>query len=218
MPAIHDGSDMTLTSTSEAVKGFIKFGNSSYNEAEDVLDIAGTIQAEAITMATGAGNGKVLQSDAEGKASWVEPASLVGPQGPAGAPGAVLQTTVALNAADIIGMNASPVELVEAPGAGKALVFLGLVANVTRTATGFTGGGAVSAKYAGGADVMATIAASVLTGAAGQTISRRIPADLSDLAVAAVENKALVLTNADAPFADGTGSAEITVFYATVDV
>ena len=101
---------------------------------------------------------------------------------------------------------------------GTALVFLGLVANVTRTATGFTGGGAVSAKYAGGADVMATIAASVLTGAAGQTISRRIPADLSDLAVAAVENKALVLTNADAPFADGTGTAEVTVLYATIDV
>ena len=115
-------------------------------------------------------------------------------------------------------MSVTPVELVAAPGEGKALVFLGLVANVTRTETGFTGGGAVSAKYAGGADVMATIAASVLTGAAGQTISRRIPADLSDLAVAAVENKALVLTNADAPFADGTGTAEVTVLYATIDV
>ena len=65
---------------------------------------------------------------------------------------------------------------------------------------------------------MATIAASVLTGAAGQTFTSRIPADLSDLALANVENKALVLTNADAPFADGTGTAEVTVLYATVDV
>jgi hypothetical protein len=125
---------------------------------------------------------------------------------------------VSLSAADLIGMSVAPVELVAAPGEGKALVFLGLVANVTRTETGFTGGGAVSVKYAGGADVMATIAASVLTGAAGQTISRRIPADLSDLALANVENKALVLTNADAPFADGTGTAEVTVLYATIDV
>lgn len=218
MPDIYEGNNRRITSTSQAAKGSILFGKSSYSEAQDILDIAGTIQAEAITMATGAGNGKVLQSDAEGKASWVELASLVGPQGPAGAPGAVLQTTVALNAADIIGMNASPVELVEAPGAGKALVFVGLIANVTRTNTAFTGGGAISAKHAGGSDVMSSLAATVVTGAAGQSISYRTPADLSDLAAAAVENKALVLTNADAPFADGTGSAEITVFYATVDV
>ena len=216
MPDIYEGNNRRITSTSQAAKGSILFGKSSYSEAQDILDIAGTIQAEAITMATGAGNGKVLQSDAEGKASWVELASLVGPQGPAGAPGAVLQTTVALNAADIIGMNASP-------GAGgsssrQALVFVGLIANVTRTNTAFTGGGAISAKHAGGSDVMSSLAATVVTGAAGQSISYRTPADLSDLAVAAVENKALVLTNADAPFADGTGSAEITVFYATVDV
>ena len=42
---------------------------------------------------------------------------------------------------------------------------------MTRTETGFTGGGAISAKYAGGADVMATVAATVLTGAAGQTFT-----------------------------------------------
>jgi hypothetical protein len=222
MPDIYEGNNRRITSTSQAAKGSILFGNSSYNEAEDVLDIAGTLQTEAFSMETGAGDGKVLTSDSEGNASWGDgtpgPQGDPGPPGPAGAPGAVLQTTVALNAADIIGMNASPVELVAAPGEGKALVFLGLVANVTRTETGFTGGGAVSAKYAGGSDVMSSLAATVVTGAAGQSISYRTPADLSDLAVADVENKALVLTNADVPFAGGTGSAEITVFYATVDV
>lgn len=219
MPDIYEGNNRRITSTSQAAKGSILFGNSSYNEAEDVLDIAGTLQTEAFSMETGAGDGKVLTSDSEGNASWGD--GTPGPQGepgPAGASGAALQATVSLEAADLIGMSVTPVELVAAPGEGKALVFLGLVANVTRTETGFTGGGAVSAKYAGGADVMATIAASVLTGAAGQTISRRIPADLSDLAIAAVENKALVLTNADAPFADGTGTAEVTVLYATIDV
>jgi len=70
MPAIHDGNDMILTSTSEAVKGLIKFGLSAYNEAEDVLDIAGTIQAEALTLPTGASAGHVLTSDADGVATW----------------------------------------------------------------------------------------------------------------------------------------------------
>lgn len=222
MPDIYEGNNRRITSTSQAAKGSILFGNSSYNEAEDVLDIAGTIQTEALVLPTGAAPGLVMTCDAEGNAGWGDgtpgPQGDPGPPGPAGASGAALQATVSLEAADIIGMSVTPVELVAAPGEGKALVFLGLVANVTRTETGFTGGGAVSAKYAGGADVMATIAASVLTGAAGQTISRRIPADLSDLAVAAVENKALVLTNADAPFADGTGTAEVTVLYATIDV
>lgn len=72
MPAIHDGSDMTLTSTSEAVKGFIKFGASAYDEANDVLNIAGTIQTEALVLPTGAAPGLVMTCDAEGNAGWGE--------------------------------------------------------------------------------------------------------------------------------------------------
>ncbi len=197
-----DGDGLTLQSTAGAVKGSILFGASAYDEVNDRLGIGTAAPAVALdVVGDGAITGNLDVAGTITSAGFISP-----------------QVTVQLSAADIIGMSVAPVELVAAPGEGKALVFLGLIANVTRTATGFTGGGAVSAKYAGGADVMATIAASVLTGAAGQTISRRIPADLSDLALANVENKALVLTNADAPFADGTGTAEVTVLYATIDV
>ena len=197
-----DGDDLTLQSTAGSTKGSILFGASAYDEVNDRLGIGTAAPAVALdVVGDGAITGNLDVAGTITSAGFVSP-----------------QATVSLEAADIIGMSVAPVELVAAPGEGKALVFLGLVANVTRTATGFTGGGAVSAKYADGADVMATIAAAVITGAAGQTISRRIPADLSDLDIAAVENKALVLTNADAPFADGTGTAEVTVLYATIDV
>lgn len=197
-----DGDGLTLQSTAGAVKGSILFGASAYDEVNDRLGIGTAAPAVALdVVGDGAITGNLDVAGTITSAGFISP-----------------QATVSLSAADLIGMSVAPVELVAAPGEGKALVFLGLVANVTRTETGFTGGGAVSAKYAGGADVMATIAASVITGAAGQTISRRIPADLSDLDIAAVENKALVLTNADAPFAEGTGTAEVTVLYATVDV
>ena len=202
MPDIYEGKNRRITSTSQAEKGKILFGASAYDEVNDRLGIGTAAPAVALdVVGDGAITGNLDVAGTITSAGFISP-----------------QVTVQLSAADIIGMSVTPVELVAAPGEGKALVFLGLVANVTRTETGFTGGGAVSAKYAGGADVMATIAASVLTGAAGQTISRRIPADLSDLDIAAVENKALVLTNADASFADGTGTAEVTVLYATIDV
>ena len=196
------GDDLTLQSSSDGTKGSILLGTSAYDEVNNRLGIGTatpTVQLDVV--GDGAISGDLAVAGTITSAGFVSP-----------------QASVSLTAANIIGMSVTPVELVAAPGAGKALVFLGLVANVTRTDTAFTGGGAVSAKYAGGSDVMATIASSVITGAAGQTISRRIPADLSDLDIAAVENKALVLTNADVPFADGTGTAEVTVLYTTIDV
>lgn len=196
------GDDLTLQSSSDGTKGSILLGTSAYDEVNNRLGIGtATPTVPLDVVGDGAISGDLAVTGTITSAGFISP-----------------QATVQLSAANIIGMSVTPVELVAAPGAGKALVFLGLVANVTRTETGFTGGGAISAKYAGGADVMATIAATVITGAAGQSISRRIPTVLSDLAIAAVENKALVLTNADAPFADGTGTADVTVLYTTIDV
>ena len=70
MPVYQEGNDTRITSTSEAVKGDILFGNSAYNEAEDVLNIAGTIQTEALVLPTGAAPGLVMTCDAEGNAGW----------------------------------------------------------------------------------------------------------------------------------------------------
>jgi hypothetical protein len=60
MPDIYEGNNRRITSTSQAAKGSILFGKSSYNEAEDVLDIAGTIKAESITLTDGKSDGYVL--------------------------------------------------------------------------------------------------------------------------------------------------------------
>lgn len=202
MAVIEGTTNLTIESNSTAVKGKILLGTSAYDEVNNRLGIGtATPTVPLDVVGDGAISGDLAVTGTITSAGFISP-----------------QATVQLSAANIIGMSVAPVELVAAPGAGKALVFLGLVANVTRTETGFTGGGAISAKYAGGADVMATIAATVITGAAGQTVTCRTPVVLSDLAIAAVENKALVLTNADAPFADGTGTADVTVLYTTIDV
>lgn len=81
MPAIHDGSDMTLTSTSEAVKGLIKFGTSAYDEVNNrlgignaaptvELEVTGDIKAESITLTDGKSDGHVLTSNADGLGTW----------------------------------------------------------------------------------------------------------------------------------------------------
>lgn len=81
MPAIHDENDMTLTSTSEAVKGLIKFGTSAYDEVNNrlgignaaptvELEVTGDIKAESITLTDGKSDGHVLTSNADGLGTW----------------------------------------------------------------------------------------------------------------------------------------------------
>lgn len=127
-------------------------------------------------------------------------------------------TAAPLTAQNIKDMYGAPVTLIAAPGANKAIIVHDLVFEMKRSATAFTGGGAVSIEYASGSDVVATIAAAVVTGAAGTTLSSRVMVDLSDVALANIENDAIKITNATAAFADGTGTAEVHIWYSVIDV
>lgn len=121
-------------------------------------------------------------------------------------------TTVSLTAAQINGMNVTPVTLVAAPGAGKVVIVDCVTLKMTTTATAFANGGALEIRYTNGSGtkVTADIAAAVVTAGAGTSFTnvRGIEASLTGTA-----NAAVVLTNATAPFITGTGTAVITIEY-----
>lgn len=130
--------------------------------------------------------------------------------------------TVALTAANMLAMYAAPV-LVVAPIAGKAIIVDSVEFVIVRTATSFAAGGVVAVQYdstvnGGGTLTHATIAAAVLTAAAGTTYTARVPAvaGLSDIATASITNIGLYISNATAAFTTGTGTATLTVRYHTV--
>lgn len=124
---------------------------------------------------------------------------------------------VTITSQNILDMNGAPVTVIASPGAGKSILVHDLVFTMTRTGTAYANGGAVSFEYAAGQDVVATIAATVVTGAAGTTTSRRIPVDYSDVAVADTQDDVLRVTNATAPFITGTGTAIVEILYSIVD-
>lgn len=136
-----------------------------------------------------------------------------------GADYSVQHVTKALTAANIIAMYTTPVALIAAQGAGKSIVVTKLVFTITRTSTAFTGGGAAIVQYGstangGGTQALdSTLAATVITGAAGATVSARNGAVISDLAGATIQNAGLYISNATAVFAAGTGTAAVDVWY-----
>jgi hypothetical protein len=120
---------------------------------------------------------------------------------------------VSLTAANIIAMGTTPVSLIATPGAGKVIIVDNITFKMTRTATAFTGGGAVEFRYtdAAGAKVTADVAAAlVTTGGAGTAFAnvRGIEASITPVAAAAI-----VITNATAAFAAGTGTAVVSIDY-----
>lgn len=123
-----------------------------------------------------------------------------------------------LTAANIIAMSAAPVTLIAAPGANKVVIIEDILFKMTRTATAFTGGGALEFRFTdgSGAKVSADIAAAVVTtGGAGTELNRVAHVVASQTPVA---NAPIVITNATAPFADGTGTAEVFIKYRVVDI
>lgn len=133
----------------------------------------------------------------------------------------VYHKQISLTAAQIIAMYTTPVALVAAPGAGKTLAVNKLIFTITRSATAFTGGGAAIVQYdstANGGGLQAldsTLAATVITGAAGTSASIRNGAIISD-ATTTLVNKGLYISNATAVFAAGTGTATVDVWYSVV--
>lgn len=128
--------------------------------------------------------------------------------------------TINLTAAQLIAMYAAPVQVIAAIP-GKSIFIESYDFVITRTSTAFTGGGVFRVQYSntvngGGTGASSTIAAAVITGAAGTTYTHRLATDLSDFASASVAGIGLFLSCQTAAFAAGTGTAVLTIRYFVV--
>jgi hypothetical protein len=125
------------------------------------------------------------------------------------------QAQIALSAADILGMNATPVTLIPAPGAGKIIIVDRILLKMVRTSTQFASGGAVEYRYTNGsgAKVTADMSATLVTGAAGTAYAScaGVVTELTPVA-----NAAVVITNASAAFTTGTGTGVVTINFRVI--
>lgn len=125
---------------------------------------------------------------------------------------------VSLTSANILGMSATPIQVVPAPGAGKTLVVERISVRITRTATAYASGGVGILQYgnaATGAGTNAadsTIAASFFTGAAGVSETIRSGAILTDQGTA-LQNLGIFISNQTGAFTTGTGTLTVDVWY-----
>ena len=121
-------------------------------------------------------------------------------------------TQTALTSVNILALNATPITLVAAPGAGKVIVVRGITFRMDSTATQYAAGGALEFRYtnASGAKVTADIAASVVQAGAGTSYTSVAGVTTS---LTNVVNSPIVINNATAAFTTGTGTANITVVY-----
>lgn len=138
--------------------------------------------------------------------------------------GGVTTATINLSSADILGLFTTPKQLVATPGANKIIIPTSIYLSVTRTSTAFTGGGNVAVRYTDGSGPMAHISAidaSYITGSAGTAVmipQIAIGVDGVEYATTDFINQPIVLTNDTGVFADGTGTAEVTISYYVIDV
>jgi hypothetical protein len=117
-----------------------------------------------------------------------------------------------LTTAQIIAMGSAAVTLVAAPGAGKAIIFLGAILKYNRGTTSFTGAGATTINLGSGGAVSGSLAATAIT-AASSTVSSISSAGSSTTA----ENQPLTI-GATSAFAAGDGNAEVIIAYKIVNL
>lgn len=130
----------------------------------------------------------------------------------------VQHTQLPLSTAQLKAMSAAPIQVVAAPASGVTAIPLRAEFRIIRTATAFTGGGAVQVQYNntaanGGVQALdSTLAATVVTGGAGTSTSTRNGAIISD--VSTIEAVGIFITNGTANFGGGdTGSATLDLWY-----
>ena len=127
------------------------------------------------------------------------------------------EVAVALSSADILGMNASPVTLIPAQGAGTIILVESILLKMVTTSTQYANGGAVEFRYTNGsgAKVSADIAAAVITATAGTSYTSVAGVTTS---LTPVANSPLVITNATAAFITGTGTGTLYIRFRVVNV
>jgi hypothetical protein len=138
------------------------------------------------------------------------------------APDVAATATVALTAAQVNGMYATPVQLLPAPGAGKLIIIDSILWDIAFVSAQYAAGGAIAAQYGNtvhgaGPAASGTLAAATLNGvAASGYLSNAGSAGLLNVAASASLNTAIYLSNATAAFTTGDSTVNLYVKYRIV--
>ena len=126
-------------------------------------------------------------------------------------PSVLQKAVVALTAAQIEAMYATPVSILPAPAAGQVLVIDQIIAQMKPGGTQFTGGGAVTFQYHGTAVVphSSNVPAATINSATGTENVVPPPTGV----IQPPSATGLDITNGTAAFATGNGTLVVTVFY-----
>lgn len=136
--------------------------------------------------------------------------------------GPVTQARVALSSAQLLSLFSSPVPIIAAPGAGKAIIIIQVVYSLTFGTTAYTGGGTAALRY--GTDVTGLLAessSSVAPNAFKAAAVSTLTLDLTSIGTSAraaslVNNMPITLVQATSDFTGGDGTGSVTVDYVTV--
>jgi hypothetical protein len=135
-----------------------------------------------------------------------------------GNPLASITITTTLTNAQVLGMEAAPVQLVPAAGAGTLLVVNSVVLENLNTGTAYANGGVIGIYYGTTNQTYpasGTVAATFLTSPTAKAIAILAPGFTDDLSADAL-NSALSISNATAPFITGTGTLRVTLNYSVI--
>lgn len=126
-----------------------------------------------------------------------------------------LITEVTLTSAQILALNTTPITLVPAPGAGKVIDVMGIVAKLTYNSAAYATNTTMEFRYTNGSGAkVATDMASLLTATANKTnICHALSTE-----IVAVENAPIVVDVATGNPATGNSPVKIQVQYRIVSV
>lgn len=130
-------------------------------------------------------------------------------------PNATQTETVSITSPQLLGMFNAPVNILPAPGAGKAIIVTNVIFDYVFNTTAYQAGGTIQLFYgAKTATASSALPAAALTAGAGtvttgaSVTTQRNAAD--------VANAAITLSNNTAAFTTGDGTAKVTVFYTLI--
>lgn len=123
-----------------------------------------------------------------------------------------------VTSANILAMNATPVNLIAAPPTGYSIIVNNVMFQMTRTSTAYANGGVVNLVYTGGAVVPhsgSVPAAVITTGGAGVALNNNGPVSAAN-GIVVPTAVGVDITNGTAPFITGTGTLKVYIDYAVV--
>lgn len=133
-----------------------------------------------------------------------------------------MQTSkIQLSSAQLLAINATPVDIVPAPGAGKIVTIVALVYSGHFGSAAYINGSALGLIYAGTAKApSADVCTAAVVNAAADHVSVMAigTLDAVDDTPANIANKAIQLKAVGAAFTTGDGTATVTAFYNTASL